>query len=208
MNVLGVGAHYDDLELGCSGTLIRHIKNKDKVTMLVVTDSSYRNHRGNLIRGADIAYREGLNAAKIIGAELIHLDYKTFAVSFDEMATKEINSYIEKLKIDVIYSPWIYDLHRDHQNAGKCTLMAGRHVPRFLMYRSNFYDTEQQFRGNFYSDISNFMDKKIEVIKAHKSELERVRYKWLDFFTKQHENDGQKIGVKYAECFEVVRYLF
>jgi hypothetical protein len=37
--------------------------------------------------------------------------------------------------------------------------------------------------------------------------LERVRYKWLDFVEKQNENDGRLIGVKYAERFEIVRYL-
>ena len=46
-----------------------------------------------------------------------------------------------------------------------------------------------------------------DVIRAHESELERVRRVWLDFFTKQNENDGRLIGVHCAECFEVVRYL-
>ena len=75
------------------------------------------------------------------------------------------------------------------------------------MYRCNYYDTEVNFRGNFYSDISDVMDIKIQVIKAHKSELERVRYSWLEFFINQNNNDGQKIGVEYAECFEIIRYL-
>ena len=207
MIVLGVGAHYDDLELGCSGTLIKHVHQGDKVTMLVITDSAYNDPNGDLIRAADVAHSEGLKAANIIGAELICLNYKTFMVPFDEALTGEILRYIKEFKIDTIYSPWTSDLHRDHQYTAKSTLMAGRHVPRFLMYRSNFYDTEQQFRGKLYSDISDVMDKKIEVIKAHRSELERVRYKWVEFFNNQHANDGQKIGVKYAECFEVVRYL-
>ena len=207
MNVLGIGAHYDDLELGCSGTLMKHILNGDNVTMIVITDSAYINPNGDEVRLRKVALDEGLEAAKIIGADLISLEYKTFMTPFNESLTSQINKYIEDLHIDTIYSHWVNDLHRDHQFAGKCTLMAGRHVPRFLMYRSNFYDTENQFCGNFYSDISLFMEKKIEVIKAHKSELQRVRYKWLEFFTNQHENDGQKIGVKYAECFEIVRYL-
>ena len=207
MKVLAVGAHYDDIELGCSGTLIKHAQNGDTLTMLVITDSEYKNHDGVQIRDGEVARREGMAAAKIIGAELICLDYHTFEVPFDDILGKVILNYIEKLEIDTIYSHWVYDLHRDHQYAGKSTLMAGRHIPRFLMYRSNFYDTERQFKGNFYSDITDIMDKKIEVIKAHKSELKRVSYKWLDFFTKMHANDGQKIGVQYAECFEVVRYL-
>lgn len=207
MNVLAVGAHFDDLELGCSGTLIKHVQAGDRVIMLVLTDSSYQNPSGQVVRGKEEAMNEGCLAAEIIGAELICLDYKTFNVPFDDQLSLVLTDYIEKYAIDIVYSHWVYDLHRDHQYAGKSTMMAARHVPRFLMYRSNFYDTEQQFRGNCYSDITHVMDQKIEVIKAHKSELERVRYQWLDFFTKQHANDGQKIGVAYAECFEIVRYL-
>jgi|TARA_B100000315_G_scaffold34670_1_gene29322 LmbE family N-acetylglucosaminyl deacetylase len=208
MNVLGIGAHFDDLELGCSGTLISHVDKGDRVIMLVITNSAYNNHSGDLVRGKDIAYNEGAKAAGIIGAELICMNYETFLVPFEEALTKEICRYIEEYDIDVIYCPWIHDLHRDHHYAAKNTLMAGRHVPRFLMYRSNYYDTEQTFKGNFYSDITSVMDRKMEVIKAHKSELERVRLKWLDFFKNQNANDGQKIGVEYAECFEVVRFLF
>jgi LmbE family N-acetylglucosaminyl deacetylase len=207
MNVLGIGAHFDDLELGCSGTLIKHIQQGDKVFMIVICNSAYKNPDGNVVRDADTAYMEGKKAAAIIGAELICLDYNTFMVPFGEELTGTINNYIEKLNINIIYSPWIHDLHRDHHYTAKNTLMAGRRVPRFLMYRSNYYDTEQPFKGNIYSDISGVMEKKIEVIKAHESELERVRYAWLDFFKNQNANDGQKIGVKYAECFEVVRYL-
>jgi len=209
MNVLGVGAHYDDLELGCSGSLIKHVRRGDKVMMLVATDSGYRDPKGSLIRDCKIAVKEGKKAAEIIGAALKCLNYKTFHLSFNEELTKEISALIRKHKIDIIYSHWVHDLHRDHKNLANCTLMAGRHVPRFLMYRSNFYNTEENFRGNFYVDITDVMDKKIKVIKAHKSELERVRYDWLNFFIKQNENDGRIIGgkVKYAECFEIVRYL-
>ena len=207
MNVLGVGAHYDDMELGCSGTLIKHVQNGDKVTMLVITDSAYINPNGEVIRDAEVAYKEGMKAANIIGAELICLNLKTFMVPFDETLTRELTRLIEDLKIDTIYCHWVRDIHRDHHYAAKNTIMAGRRIPRFLMYRSNYYDTDQQFRGNFYSDISDVMERKIEVIKAHESELERVRYKWLDFFKHQNENEGQKIGVKYAECFEIIRYL-
>ncbi len=207
MKVLAIGAHYDDVELGCSGTLINHVQRGDKVTILVITDSAYKNPDGDTVRNSNVAYQEGLKAAKIIGADLMCLGYKTFLVPFEESLTKEITRLIEKLHIDTIYSHWTGDLHRDHQYSAKSTLMAGRHVHRFLMYRSNYYDTEKPFRGNIYSDISDVMQLKKDVICAHESELERVRYTWLDFFTKQNENDGRLIGVQYAECFEVVRYL-
>lgn len=207
MNILAVGAHYDDVELGCSGTLVNHVEKGDKVTIIVVTNSSYKTPDGTEVRKANIAHEEGKKAAQIMGADLICLDYDTFFVPFDEKLTKTITSYVEKLNIDTVYSHWAKDLHRDHQYAAKCTIMAARHVQRVLMYRSNYYDTYDVFRGSFYSDISDAMEKKIEVIKAHQSELERVRYKWIDFVSRQNANDGQKIGIKYAECFEIIRYL-
>ena len=71
MNVLGIGAHYDDLELGCSGTLIKHARNGDRVTMLVVTDSEYMNPSGDMVRSAEIAIAEGTKAAGIICADLV-----------------------------------------------------------------------------------------------------------------------------------------
>ncbi len=114
MNVLAIGAHFDDLELGCSGTLIKHVQNGDKVTMLVITDSAYANPSGHEIRSIEVARREGEEAASIIGAELICLDYKTFNVPFDDELGRKILNYIETLKIDVVYSHWVYDIHRGH----------------------------------------------------------------------------------------------
>lgn len=207
MNILAIGAHYDDVELGCSGTLIKHTLAGDKVTLIVVTDSAYKNPAGEPIRSADTAHKEGQKAAEIIGANLICLGYETFFVPFNEELTKTITSHIETLSIDTLYSHWVHDLHRDHQYVAKSTIMAARHVPRVLMYRSNYYDTYETFKGNFYSDISGTIGTKIEVIKAHQSELERVRYEWIDFMERQNANDGQKIGVKYAEKFETIRYL-
>ena len=207
MNVLGVGAHYDDLELGCSGTLMKHVQAGDNVTALVITDSSYKDPNGNEIRCLEVATNEGRRAADIMGVDLICLNLPTFEVPFDESLTKRIQTVIEDRKIDTIYSHWDGDLHRDHSFAAKCTLMAGRHAPRFLMYRSNYYETGMPFEGRFFSDISEFMDRKMEVIKAHESELSRTRYEWLDFFEKQNANHGRIIGVNYAECFKVVRFL-
>jgi len=207
VNVLGIGAHFDDLELGCGGTLIKHVKGGDNVTMLVVTNSSYNGPDNKIIRKSEVAYEEGKKAAGIIGARLEFLDFDTFFVPFNESLTSIINRYINQLKIDIIYTHWVHDIHRDHHYTAKNTLMAGRRVPRFLMYRSNYYDSEKVFQGNFYSDITDEMETKIEAIKVFESELKRVDNKWLEFFGNQNANDGQKIGVKYAECFEVVRYL-
>lgn len=80
-------------------------------------------------------------------------------------------------------------------------------MPRLLIYRSNFYDTDAVFRGNFYSNISATVETKKTAIRAHESEYNRVGEKWMTFFLNQNRNDGIRIGVEYAEVFEVVKYL-
>ncbi len=207
MNVLGIGAHFDDLELGCAGALIRHAQAGDTVTMLVITHSGYVNPDGVVIRARDTALTEGRKAAGIIGADMICLEYPTLEVSFNEDLTKRIQRIIDDRKIDTIYSHWDGDLHRDHKLVAQSSIMAGRHVPRFLMYRSNYYVTGYPFEGNFNIDISMVIDKKREAIRAHASEMERVNYSWLDFVDRQDANHGLIIGVQYAEQFKVVRYL-
>ncbi len=208
MNILAIGAHFDDIELGCSGTLINHVKKGDRVIVMVITNSEYSSQDGAVFRSREVAYTEGKHAADIIGADkLICLDKDTFTVAYDDPLVLEIIKVLDKFDIDTVYTHWVHDIHRDHQMTANSSMMACRHVPRFLMYRSNYYDANTSFRGNFYSDITEVIETKKEAILAHESELTRVDNAWLKFFMNQNANDGQKIGVQYAEAFEIVRYL-
>ncbi|MBI9079232.1 MAG: PIG-L family deacetylase [Pseudodesulfovibrio sp.] len=207
MNILAVGAHYDDVEMGCSGTLIKHVAAGDRVVVIVASKSAYKDPKGVSIRSPEMAAKEGARAAAVMGVELVLLGYEALYVPDDEDLARAIRYHIEECQIDTVYCHWAHDVHRDHRHVAQAAIMSARQVPRVLMYRSNYYDSYEPFKGNFYSDISEHMEKKIEVIKAHRSELERVRYKWLDFIQRQNANDGQKIGVGYAEKFDLVRYV-
>jgi LmbE family N-acetylglucosaminyl deacetylase len=90
---------------------------------------------------------------------------------------------------------------------GKASIHSCRHVPRQLLYRSNWYHSTDDFRGNFYADITDTWELKQRAIEAHRSELQRTGRKWISFFRNEAENAGQRIGVKYAEVFEVLKWL-
>jgi LmbE family N-acetylglucosaminyl deacetylase len=75
------------------------------------------------------------------------------------------------------------------------------------MYRSNWYHSASDFRGNFYVDITEQWDTKEKAIRAHVSEMERTGNRWIHFFCNEAENAGQRIGVKRAEVFEIVKWL-
>jgi LmbE family N-acetylglucosaminyl deacetylase len=116
-----------------------------------------------------------------------------------------MNKVIDEHNIDIVYTHWDKDVHQDHSAIGKATFNAARHVKNVLMYRSNWYHTSTEFRGNYYSDISDFMDTKIASVKAHVNEYEKFGQGWVDFFVNENANAGKKIGCKYAEQFEIVK---
>lgn len=207
MNVLAIGAHFDDIELGCGGTVSKHVDRGDKVFAYIATVSGYKNRNNQVVRSNEIARYEGMKAMEILGIHPICGKFKTLEVEFIDELNMEILEIVEEKKIDLVYTHWIGDIHHDHQAVAKASLHGCRHVPRLLMYRSNWYHSNLDFRGNFYIDITEFWNKKERAIRAHKSELERTRYKWIDFFKNEAINAGQRIGVKYAEVFEVVKWV-
>jgi len=208
MNVLAIGAHFDDVELGCGGALAKHVAKGDKVTVYVATVSGFSNHRNSEIRSNEIAQAEGEAAMRALGVEtLICGNFKTLEVEFVDALNVEILRIVEERKIDLVYAHWVGDIHHDHQAVARATLHSSRHVPRLLMYRSNWYHSPLDFRGNFYVDITDSWSKKRDAIMAHASEVERTGRKWLSFFENEAENAGQRIGRRYAEVFEVLKWI-
>ena len=207
MNILAIGAHFDDIELGCGGSLARHVTKGDKVYAYVATVSGFINPNNQTVRSNDVALAEGRNAMKILGIELICGQFKTLEIEFVDALNLEIVRIVEDRKIDMVYTHWVGDIHHDHQAVAKASLHGCRHVPRLLMYRSNWYHSNLDFKGNFYVDITNSWDRKEKAILAHVSEMERTGKKWSRFFKNEAENAGQRIGVNCAEVFEVVKWL-
>jgi len=207
MNILAIGAHFDDLELGCGGALARHVANGDTVYGYVATVSGFANKDNVVVRTNETALEEGKRAMEIIGAELICGNFNTLEVEFVEALNVQIVKLVEEKRIDRVYTHWVGDIHHDHQAVARASLHSCRHVPRMLMYRSNWYHSTMEFRGNFYVDITDYWETKERAVLAHTSEINRTNKKWISFFRNEAENAGQKIGVEYAEVYEVVKWL-
>ena len=207
MNVLAVGAHFDDVELGCGGTLALHAQRGDQVTVYVATHSGYSAPDGREIRSREIARDEGERGAEIIGAELLCGDWETNQLVYGDPLVCSVLEIVEQRGIDAIYTHWTEDVHQDHRALARASITAGKHVPRILMYQSNLYDGSEAFAGNFYVDIGETIEQKKAAIAAHQSELGRVGGRWLDVFLAKVQVDGYRAGVSCAEVFAVVKYL-
>ena len=207
MNVLAIGAHFDDIELGCSGSLRKHVENGDKVVIYVATKSGYSSPGRGTVRSNEEALSEGEKAAELIGGRLVCGGFETLHLEFEDQLNAQLVQLIEQEKIDLIYTHFKDDVHHDHAALAKASLHAGRHVPRILMYHSNWYQSDVRFTPDFYQDITTTWETKEAVIKAHKSEYERTGGVWVDYFYQEAENNGFICGVKLAEGFRCVKWL-
>jgi LmbE family N-acetylglucosaminyl deacetylase len=208
MKILAIGAHFDDVELGCGGALAAHAARGDEVYVFVATVSGFANQYDQSVRSSEMARAEAEEAMRILGVKQMFCgDFKTLQVEFVDELNIQILRLVEQLGIDQVYAHWTGDIHHDHQAVARASLHSCRHVPRLLMYRSNWYHSTLDFRGNFYIDITEHWDAKEKAIRAHKSEMDRTGAKWISFFRNEAENAGQRIGVRYAEVYEVVKWL-
>ena len=195
------------MELGCGGALAKHVAEGDDVFVYVATQSGYAKYNDIQIRSSKVAAQEGEAAMSLMGAKLFKGNFTTLEVEFVEKLNVDILKIVEENNIDQAYIHWFGDIHHDHASVSKASLHSCRHVKRILMYRSNWYHSSLDFKGNFYIDISNYLNIKKEIILMHKSELVRTREKWIEFWENEAVNCGLRIGVKYAEVYEVVKWI-
>lgn len=207
MNVVAIGAHADDLELGMGGTIAKHVAAGDNVCMVLVTHSGYSSYKGVVVREQATAFKEAQQAADILGVtDLRCLGHETKYVTYSADLIEQLNQIIDDVGAGIVYTHWDGDLNQDHSAISKSTLVAARNIPRVLMYRSNWYKSVKPFDGSFYVDISQNINDKINSIKAHHSECQKNGEKWVEFFKHQTRGFGIEIGVEYAELFKVIKW--
>ena len=209
-NVLAIGAHPDDVEFGCSGTLARHLENGDKVTIAHMTCSDSMNLYHEVVESKEVRLNEAESAAKIIGAELIILDFLDQLVPFDRESIFAIERLIKKLNIDTIYSHWNGDSHQDHINTLKAVFAAGRYVDSIFLFEQVPYPRVGKIFSeiNYYVDISDYYHIKEKALTAHESQVAgRYANKILTGMRSLAEFRGSQCNCMYAEAFDAVKQI-
>ena len=208
-NILAVGAHADDVEIGCGGTVAQHVRKGDNVIILIVAESSYMDYKGKVLRSLEEGVNEEKNAAKVIGAKLLNLGFKTKNVPYSSESIEAINRVIDDHNIDTIYTHWYHDTHQDHKRTTQSVLSAGRRVPNILMYEPEYPAGRSYigFRNQYYVDIASTFEIKMNALKCHESQIKKYGTGFLEAVEARAIHRGYEIGSKYAECFEIVRLL-
>ena len=208
-NILAVGSHADDIEIGCGGTIASHVLKGDNVIMLIMTKSFFSNYDGRILRTEEDGKIEEENGAKLLGAKLINLGFDTKKVPYSDESIEAINSIIDQYKIDIIYTHWYHDTHQDHMRTTQSVLSAGRYVKNIYMYEPEYPAGRSYlgFRNQYYVDITGTFETKMEALKQHKSQIHKYGEHFISAIEARARHRGYEIQTKYAECFEVVRIL-
>lgn len=210
MNIIFIGAHFDDIELSAGGTVAKFIQQGHNVYAIVVTSSDYTSYDGKILRNQKESIEEGLNGLLTLGIKkenIYNLGFETKKVPFGAELIEKINKIIDAKKINLIITHHPYaESHPDHINTSKSTLAAGRRYNAIWCYEP-FYPSKlstMPFRPMKYIDISEYMNLKIKSLKAHKSQWKKYGY-WKDLILSIGRLRGIELQTKYAEAFEIIK---
>jgi LmbE family N-acetylglucosaminyl deacetylase len=208
MNILVVGAHHDDIELGCGGSIAKFVAEGNKVYGITLTNSETSFKYKEIYRSQSQAIIEANKAAKVIGIEMLDIDFPLSdngMLVYNTDLMRKIESVVYKYKIELVFSHWRYDMNTDHAEAAKMTIVAARHVPTVLQYRSNWYQPDRAFNGIYFIDVSKHIDKKIKSLECYQVEINNRGREWIQSFVDYNRSWGFSVGVDYAELFEPIK---
>jgi LmbE family N-acetylglucosaminyl deacetylase len=208
MNVLAVGAHHDDVEIGCGGTLARLVRAGHQAFAVTLTNSETHDDLRGIHRTRAQALTEARRAAAVLGVELLELDGASRdngTLVYDVTLMRRLEELLVARDVSVVFAHWRSDLNTDHEAASKITVVAARHVRSVLMYRSNWYQPGPPFNGIVSVDISEMIDVKQRSLACYETEIANRSPAWIASFIDRDRSAGFAMGKQYAETFEPVK---
>ncbi|RMD91370.1 MAG: hypothetical protein D6813_07810 [Calditrichaeota bacterium] len=181
--------------------MIRYAKCGHQVYLFLATDGRF----GGV---PEERRREQMQSAKIMGARQVFWgDYEDTRVPMAQETIGKIERIIKEIKPQVLFVHYPDDTHQDHRALAKCAISAGRYVPTFLFYEG---PTTQNFNPTIFVDIGSVLDLKIELLKAHRSQVSKTNIVDLTILESAKSNvnfRGIQGRVKYAEAFVAQRMI-
>lgn len=165
MNILAIGAHPDDIEIGCGGMLLRASKYGHTVFMYTLT-------QGEVCGDPEQRKIEQKESSRIIGAKASWIDnFEDTKLSPNVNLINHIEQVIRITRPDIIYTHPRGDNHHDHRAVASATFEAARFIPNVLSYEMPL---TKDFKPQLYYNISDVIDEKIELLKIFTSQSEKI----------------------------------
>ena len=196
--MLVVGAHPDDVELGCGGSISAACSTGVRVIAVFLT-------KGEKSGDPETRRKESSNALKLLGVTDVYFgDFPDTEIPSSSKAINFLENFCKKEKIDTVLTHTINDSHQDHRQVGLLSLSAFRSVPRILAYETP--RVTSAFSPTYFVDISDVIDDKWAALKCHLTQNSK-RYLAYESMINLASFRGNQVNVRAAEGFEVIRYL-
>lgn len=219
-NVIVISAHPDDETLGAGGTILKHVANGDNVFWLIVTnvfeDQGFSKER------VESRQEEIRQVEKLLGiSKTFFLNYPTMTLSSSSLIkmVPEISLVFSEVQPEIVYCLNRSDAHSDHRVIFDAVMACTKsfrypYIKQILMYEciseTEFAPVlaEKAFLPNYFVDITDFLDTKLDIMKIFESELgEHPFPRSLDNIKALAHFRGASVGVKYAESFQLLKYI-
>lgn len=208
LKVVFVGAHPDDIELSCGGSVTYFIEKGYEVWCVFLTKGEKGLGQKN---GSDIRVKESIEALSYLGVNKKNIVFGDFEDTRIPDSIEVIH-FLEAFNFgntEDIYAVFFHsesDYHQDHQVTSKACRAAFRYVKRMLTYESP--SVTASFSPTAFVDISEYIKRKIHALRCHKSQTiqEKIYLEYKAMMCGCRFR-GLQIGKRYAEAFEIKRYL-
>jgi len=216
MNVLAIGCHPDDIEIGCSGTLAKCVKRGDKVTVCHVANGNMGHEIIPPDELREMRIEEARKAGSLAGIEVVTMDIGDLLPNGCDISQRDkIAELIIKVQPDFIITHSPNDYMPDHVAVSKLVFDASfvASVPQYnngdksavtpLFYMDNLAGVN--FLPTEYVDITDEIDLKIEMLECHESQLKWMRdhdgIDFAEFVRSCSRLRGIQCNAGYAEGF-------
>ncbi len=223
MNILAIGAHPDDVETSCGGTLAKYAKQGHKVFTATATNGNVGSATLPMDEIAAIRKEEARKAAAIIGAEYICLDYDDEMFFEDREARLAFINLVRYCKPDVIITHNPKDYNPDHELTSKIINDIAVMIPVAKIVTKNppcdkipiiaYFEAAHGlgFIPTEYVDITDTFETKMEMCRQHQSQIawmsanykENADKDFFENYVTTAKYRGMQCGVKYAEAFRM-----
>ena len=205
LNIVCVGAHPDDPETGCGGTLARLANEGHNVSIVYLTRGEAGVRNGDRDRTSFVRTAEAVRGSTLLGAQAHFADQIDGQTSTEAAASQQFTALLASLDPDVVFTHWPLDTHRDHRNAAQLTYEAWESLGE--CFTLAYYEVmtgiqTHHFEPNCFVDISSTSEQKRAAIYTHVCQNPDRFY---PYHVKMEQERGSEAQLKRAEAFVVVR---
>lgn len=200
--IVCVGAHPDDPESGCGGTLAKLRNAGHEVTIIYLTTGEAGIAGKTNDEAAATRKMEAINACKILDARPVFAGQIDGDTIFNNVWLSKMQALLANEKPDIVFTHWPLDEHKDHQVASLLTIQSWlRSSSKFLLYFFEVCTGEQSlvFHPTDYVDISDTQEQKKKALYCHISQDPPSIYNCGH--AAMEEFRGRELGVKAGEAF-------